>query len=138
MDFWTNVIAIIGALGGLEGIRFLINRKAGKRKANAEAAGIEFHLLQEAMECLEQRLLAQEKRYDEQLKRHDDQTQLLRKRNEEFFESQSRIAALELELARVRCNDEECPFRKPPTAKTPPPPGTSRDDWHKHRLLPNP
>lgn len=41
---------------------------------------------------------------------------------------------LEVELARKRCDDIDCPWRRPPTADTPPQPGISRDQWHSIRL----
>lgn len=41
---------------------------------------------------------------------------------------------LEVELARKRCDDIECPWRRPPTAETPPIPNAGRDQWHSIRL----
>lgn len=47
------------------------------------------------------------------------------------------IGELKLELARKKCEDTDCPFRKPPTADTPPMPDMTRDKYHMQKRLPN-
>lgn len=37
MEWWQTIIALIGALGGFELVKFLFNRKANRKVANAEA-----------------------------------------------------------------------------------------------------
>ncbi len=122
----STLTAILTALGGIEFIRYLFQRKAVKRKANAEADTEVFHSLKEYNEFLQQQLQMKEERFQ-------DQTMLVRKLNTEVIDLTKQQASLELELAKVRCVDQECPFRRPPNAQTPPPPGVERDAWHRAR-----
>ena len=73
-------------------------------------------------------------RTKEQLKvkeeRFAEQTQLVRQQNRDIITLERKVADLEIELVKVRCNDEYCPFREPPTAKTPPRPGMSKEEYH--------
>ncbi len=43
--------------------------------------------------------------------------------------------ALELELARKKCEDIHCPFRQPPTADTPPMPDMTKEEYHAQKLI---
>ncbi|MCD8386486.1 MAG: hypothetical protein LUD17_06280 [Bacteroidales bacterium] len=124
---WTVIISILGAIGGLEGLRFLLNRSAEKRAANAKADTEVFHSLKEYNEFLQQQLNAKEERFQEQ-------TQLVRKLQAELIGLTNEKANVELQLVTLRCEYLDCPWRKPPNASTPPPPGISRDEWHKARL----
>lgn len=135
--WWQVLIAVIGALGGLECVKWFFNRKTNSRIALAEAESAEFHHLQETNEWLQKQMQAKEERFAEQ-------TQLVRKQNTEILELTAKmaesdiahtreIAELKIELVKVRCDDESCPFRKPPNATTPPKHGISRDQYHKGR-----
>lgn len=72
--------------------------------------------------------------------RFEEQTQLFRKERSERLALEKekaemevkylkQIAALELELEKVRCNEYDCPFRQPPTAYTPPAKGLVKEDY---------
>ncbi len=50
----TTIIGLLGALGGWEGVKYLINRKSNKRIKESEADAEEFHVYKERLE--EQRL----------------------------------------------------------------------------------
>lgn len=82
-----------------------------------------------------------EDRYQDDLKewasRYTEQTHLVRKLNADSVEAHNREkehirreSELELELAKLKCEDTDCPFRKPPTADTPPMPDMARDQFH--------
>ncbi len=124
MDIWSTLIAIIGSIGGLEGIRYLLNRKAEKRKADTQADSEEFHLFKEYNEFLQSQLQSKEERFQEQ-------TLLVRKLNAEVIDLTKAKAETELKLAQVRCEELDCPFRKPPTAMTPPPSSLTKDEYFK-------
>ena len=135
--WWQILITILGACGGLEAIKWFANRKTNFRIAIAEAESAEFQHLKETNEWLQKQLHAKEERFAEQ-------TQLVRKQNLEILDLTTQvarkevehvkaIAALEIELASVRCNDEECPFRLPPTAKTKPRPGLTKEQYHQNK-----
>lgn len=132
--WWENLVAIIGALGGIETVKWFMNRKTNSRIAIADAESKEFHTLQETNEWLQKQLQLKEERFAEQ-------TQLVRKQNTEILDLTRKIAEAEIahaqavaelriELAEVRCNDENCPFRQPPNAKTPPHPGLTKEQYY--------
>lgn len=135
--WWEVLIAIIGAMGGLEFIKWFFNRKTNSRIALAEAESAEFHHLQETNEWLQKQLQAKEERFAEQ-------TQLVRRQNTEILELTAEMARKEIthaqevadyriELAKVRCEDEDCPFRKPPNAQTPPMPDITKEQYHSQK-----
>lgn len=135
--WWESVITILGALGGFEFVKWLFNRKSAGRIATAEAEIAEFHTLKETIQFLQTQLKEKEERFAEQ-------TNLVRKLNSEVveltltigkkdLEHSKEIAALELELVTVRCDDKPCPFRQPPNAHTPPREGLTKEEYHKSK-----
>lgn len=137
--WWQTLGAILTALGGLECVKWFFNRKTNSRMAIAEAESAEFHHLQETNEWLQKQLQAKEERFAEQ-------TQLVRKQNTEILDLTTRmaekdivhaqeVADLRIELAKVRCDDGDCPFRRPPNAQTPPKPGLTKEEYHSQKLL---
>lgn len=99
-------LSAISALGGLELIRFLLFRRTNARKATAEAATSEFHILQETNQFLQQQLKEKEERFAEQ-------TQIVRKLNQDIIDLLNRNGALECELATTRCRVRHCKNRQP-------------------------
>lgn len=137
--WWQIIITLAGAFGGLEFVKWLFNRKTNSRLAVAEAERSEFHILQETNEWLQKQLQEKEARFVEQ-------TDLLRKVQRELLYMAKEMsekevahakdkASLEIELIQVRCNDEECPFRQPPTSKTKPRNGLTKEEYHAQKLL---
>ena len=124
---WETLIAIIGAVGGSTGlielVKYFANRKTNSRIAETKADVAESHILQETNLFLQEQLKVKEERFAEQ-------TQLVRQQNRDIITLERKVADLEIELVKVRCNDEYCPFREPPTAKTPPRPGMSKEEYH--------
>lgn len=126
---WYEILAlIIGAMGGFEFIKWLwnqfFNRKNNARMAEADADSSEFHVLREQIQFLQEQLKEKEVRFAEQ-------TDLVRKQNAEIFDLTSKLAEteikfakdmaeMEIQMVKVKCVDEHCPFRLPPNAFTPP------------------
>ena len=100
------IISIIGAIGGWEAIRYLINRKANKRKEEAEADAVEFNVLRDTMVFLQEQLNEKEQRFAEQ-------TSLLHENQNEVLELTKKKGELELELQRYRCVVPKCTNRQP-------------------------
>lgn len=100
------ILAIIGSIGGWEAIRYFINRKTNARKEEAEADSAEFKTLREYNEFLQQQLSEKEERFS-------NQTDRLRKVQDEFFELMRKNAATELDLQKYRCIRAKCPQREP-------------------------
>ena len=138
---WETIVAVIGALGGFELVKWLYsviaNRKNNKRINDAEAEASEFHVLEEQIQFMQEQLKDKEVRFVEQtnLLRNTQRELLATEREKAVMEVEylKKVADLDLELANVRCNDELCPFRQPPTAKTPPKPGVTKEQYFKQR-----
>lgn len=124
--WWESLIAILGALGGVETIKYLMNRKSNSRIALAEAESAEFHTLQETVQFLQSQLQEKEERFA-------NQTERLRRTQDDLFKEREARHNAELELALKRCDDNDCPFRQPPNAYTPPKPGTTKEDYHNQK-----
>jgi hypothetical protein len=119
---WEIIVSVIGALGGWEAIKYLLNRKSNQRTAMAEADLSQFHTLQETIQFLQTQLKEKEERFAEQ-------TAIVRKLNLDILDLIKEKGAMEVELVMVRCNDTECPFRQPPNAKTPPKAGLTMEQY---------
>lgn len=126
--WWESIIAIITALGGIETVKFFLNRKTNSRIALAEAQAAEFHTLQETVVFLQHQLQEKEERFA-------NQTDRLRSTQDDLFKERELRHKAELELALKRCDDQYCPFRRPPNAHTPPHPGVTKEEYHQQKLL---
>lgn len=74
---------------------------------------------------------AKEERFDNQTEKLRDVQRKLLDATQEITEYVKKIGALELELAKYRCNVLDCPFRQPPTADTPSKKGLTKDKYFK-------
>lgn len=106
------IITLVSAIGGIEAVKWLYTRKASARLADAQAEGEEWQTLQSVTEFLQAQLKDKEERFAEQ-------TTSVRNLNRELLEAERKMAALEVELVKVRCDDLKCPFRIPPNVYTP-------------------
>ena len=117
-----GVILLIGALGGLEAIKWLINvwvnRTTNARKEDASADAAEIENLLSVIE----KLNTQIERYDERLKQRDDKVDSiycgLRTAQNEVQAWTQKYHALELEWKEAdvkRCNVRGCGNRRPPS-----------------------
>lgn len=109
MDITTMIETAAGAmtaLGGWETVKYLVNRKANGRKAEAEADSVEFGVLKETMDFLQQQLKDKEQRFSEQ-------TDIVRKLNQEILDLTKAKGQLELDLQRYKCVRKLCKDREP-------------------------
>ena len=114
------VVSMLIALGGLEFIKWLFNRKTDKRLAEATADHTEvktdtdeFHLLRERLELADRQLLEKEQRFYEQ-------TDELRKTTGELLTAERRISELNGEVSALKaerkmklCEVRNCSQREP-------------------------
>lgn len=162
MTWYEITIAVVGAVGGFEALKYIcnliFNRKNNSRIANAEATNVEIEVekhkaiaMAEAMKALEEahaverkqneeriadlhktidrlneqldgyveRDAAKENRFDELRNKYRDVQKQLLKETQIDIEYEKKIASLELQIERVKCNRHACPFRQPPNANTP-------------------
>ena len=100
MNDW---VMLVTALGGIEGIKQLIKWWMS-RKTNARIE--EFKALREYNEFLQKQLSEKEQRFVEQ-------TDRLRKAQDELFTLKETNSDLKLELALKRCERKKCGDREP-------------------------
>ena len=104
------ILTMLGSLGGFEAIKWAINawvnRKNNQRVEEAHADSEEFSVLREQIKFLQEDNIAKEKRFAEQ-------TERLRKAQDELFDSREENAKLKLELAMKRCEVKKCQSREP-------------------------
>ena len=107
MNDW---IMLVTALGGIEGIKQLVkwwmSRKTNARIEDAHADVEEFKALREYNEFLQKQLSEKEQRFVEQ-------TDRLRKAQDELFTLKETNSDLKLELALKRCERKKCGDREP-------------------------
>lgn len=101
-----TIAAVVAALGGWEFIKYLMNRKTNKRKEEAEADSVEFNVLKDTVMFLQEQLHEKEKRFCEQ-------TDRLRKIQDESFSLLQEKNKIELELQMFRCIKKKCLNREP-------------------------
>lgn len=85
----TTIISAIGALGGLELIKYIHTRRNSSRIAKARAEGEEFRMLREYIEFLQTQLIQKEERFAEQ-------TLQVRRLNQEIINLTNEMANLRL------------------------------------------
>ena len=107
MNDW---IMLVTAFGGVEGamqlVKWWVNRKTDKRISDAQADVEEFKALREYNEFLQKQLSEKEQRFVEQ-------TERLRKLQDEHFALKETNSDLKLELAMKRCERKKCGDRVP-------------------------
>lgn len=107
MNDW---VMLVTALGGIEGIKQLIkwwmSRKTNARIEDVHADVEEFKALREYNEFLQKQLSVKEQRFVEQ-------TDRLRKAQDELFTLKEANSDLKLELALKRCERKKCGDREP-------------------------
>lgn len=116
MDIGT-LLSVIAAIGGIEGIRFLLTFKANKRKAEASAKTdeisartLEFELYIKQIEYLQHRLEVRDNKVDILYKE-------LREKENQVLRLTAENNALELKAQEAdmwRCNILDCDHRIPP------------------------
>lgn len=102
----TVIASVLTAFGGWEAIKYFINKDTNKRIAEAEADSVEFTLLRDTNNFLQEQLQNKEHRFAEQ-------TELVRKLNSEKFDLLQENAELKLKLERYKCVIKGCGQREP-------------------------
>lgn len=102
----TVIASVLTACGGWEAIKYFMNKDTNKRIAETEADSVEFTLLRDTNNFLQEQLQSKEHRFAEQ-------TDLVRQLNTEKFELLQENAQLKLELQRYKCVVKGCTKRDP-------------------------
>ena len=102
----TIIATIVGAVGGLEFIKWIVARKTGKRMEEASADDSEFSVLRKQIEFLQEQLLKKEERFAEQ-------TDRLREVTARELELTREITMLKTERSLKLCERRMCADRMP-------------------------
>ena len=108
-----GICSDIGAVGGWELVKYLLNLKTNKRKEEAEADSLEFSVLKDTVTFLQEQLHEQVRQDSEKEKRFVEQTIRLRKVQDDNYQLLKDKSKLELELQMYRCVVKKCPNREP-------------------------
>lgn len=100
------MVAGLGAIGGWEALRYIINRKSNKRIEEAKADGSEFSVLKDTNIFLQQQLQYKEERFAEQ-------TALVRTLNSENLSLATEVGKLRAEREMKLCERRNCASREP-------------------------
>lgn len=106
MDWISGFASLIVALGGVEAVKYLANRRSNARIVGAKASAEEFHVLREYNEFLQTQLRAKDECCLEQSRR-------LQSANGDLLSLLREKAEVEMELALKRCEVKGCCNRKP-------------------------
>lgn len=106
MTIWEIIVALFTAFGGIETVKWLLNRRNNNRISDAQADHEEFVALREYNDFLQKQLTDKEQRFVEQ-------TDRLRETQDALFTARQKCAQLELELALKRCERKKCADRQP-------------------------
>ena len=110
---WEVLSTVIGALGGWEAIKYFINRSTNKRIAESEADSVEFGVLKETIMFLQEQLSEKVRLDAEKEKRFTEQTDRLRKVQDDNYDLMKEKSRIELELQRYKCIRPKCGDRQP-------------------------
>lgn len=102
----TTIATIIATLGGWETLKYFLNRKTNKRKAEAEADSVEFTVLRQSVEFLQVQLQDKEKRFAEEI-------EVVRKLTTENLQLASENVKLKTERSLKLCERRNCAQREP-------------------------
>ena len=102
----TTIATIIATLGGWEAIKYFLNRKTNKRKAEAEADSVEFTVLRQSVEFLQVQLQNKEKRFAEEI-------EVVRKLTTDNLQLTSENVKLKTERSLKLCERRNCAQREP-------------------------
>lgn len=102
----TAIATIIAALGGWETLKYFLNKKTNKRKAEAEADSVEFTVLRQSVEFLQVQLQNKEKRFAEEI-------EVVRKLTTENLQLTSENVKLKTERSLKLCERRNCAQREP-------------------------
>jgi hypothetical protein len=119
-DFVMTICTVVGALGGLEFIKWWYNRKARTEveKAEAESAKIkadadEFRYLRERIEMLDKDSLAKEQRFNDQITHIRDLNRQIVSLEIEKGDLKAEVSALKAERKMKLCERRGCQQREP-------------------------
>lgn len=132
MEFdWGTIATLIGAFGGWELVKYLLNRRANARHVSATADEAEAHaeeakikaekdkweLFNDMRQALQEEVLKKDQALAEKDKKYAEQTQRLRNTQDELnnlYREHVELKAKYVYTDTWRCEEGKCRKRKPP------------------------
>lgn len=115
-----TIITLVGALGGLELIKWLYTRKSKAKveEAEAEVARVkadadEYHLIRERLDLLNKDMIEKEKRFMEQTNHVRELNRQLIDKEVEIGNYKAKVSELEAERKMKLCERRGCQQRQP-------------------------
>lgn len=113
MSWIESLVLVLGAVGGLEFIKWLFTRKSSGRVAEAKADTDEFRYLRERIEFADKQLLDKEQRFKEQTDMVRDLNRQLLEKQTQIGDLQSQVSELLAERKMKLCERRGCQDRQP-------------------------
>jgi hypothetical protein len=113
---WDMLATILATLGGLEFVKFLFNRKTNGRIEEAKADTAELEVFIKRIDALSEQIAQRDKQAEEDATRYREQTERLRKTQDELLESIKTIGELKLAFRQAHlweCQLGSCRKRVP-------------------------
>lgn len=115
-----TIITLVGALGGMELIKWLYTRKSKAKveEAEAEVARVradadEYHLIRERLDLLNKDMIEKEKRFMEQTNHVRELNRQLIDKEVEIGNYKAKVSELEAERKMKLCERRGCANRQP-------------------------
>lgn len=111
---WETLIAIAGAFGGLEALKWLVNLRSMKKKAAGEAAECFENVITKRVKTYEDSILFLQNQLQEKERQFAELSAKYQESMQRGLELTRTLGELKLKYRQSRCDKKDCEFRKPP------------------------
>lgn len=111
---WEIIATVLGAMGGLEFLKWLFTHKSVRRMASAQASGEETNAAASREKLYEDTILFLQTQLKEKEERFAHQTEQLRQSTASELELTRKVGELEIRVLSTRCDLLNCKDRRPP------------------------
>lgn len=107
-------IAIAGAFGGLEALKWLASLRSSRKKSDAEAADSIENVIAKRVKTYEDSILFLQNQLQEKERQFADLSSRFQEKMQRELDLTRQLGELRLRYRQVRCDRKECENRKPP------------------------
>lgn len=111
---WESVISIVGALGGLEAIKWLAGLRYARRKAAGEAAETFENVVTKRIKTYEDSIIFLQDQLQEKEKQFAELSDKYHHSLQQELKLTHSLGELKLKYRQSRCDRRDCEMRKPP------------------------
>lgn len=109
-----SIIAVTGALGGLEFLKWVFSLKSSRRKDEAEAADSMENMVSKRMKTYEESILFLQNQLQEKERQFAELSEKYHESMEKGLKMACDLGTLKLKYRSTRCDRKDCESRKPP------------------------